>query len=501
MQFEVFTDFLRSLFAPFVDLVVTYIPSEWMASLPALTLIAFAFLALIVGLRRSPLVLSFIGVFLAGVEMVLLESSTYGSSFGGLFVRDAFGDFFIWIILIVAVFVLLSSTTFGGNRGTYNFLLLISFAGAIWVVMATDLVALFVAWELMSTPTYVLAALGPHRGAIDGATKYFVMGLVSTTLMVFGIAIVYGATGVTNMALVADAISAVWTTVPTIAAEAYAILLAMVLFLISFGFKAATFPGWMWVPDTYSTADGSVTGYLAGATKKTAVSALLRILVVAFVVARLEWMPLIVAVAILTMIIGNTMALAQRNIMRMFAYSSIMVMGILFVGMSVGTQYGIAAAMFTAFAHALIKTGAFILTWAMAVRLGKEITYDDLAGLSRRSPGAAALLAILVFALAGAPFTAGFWFKWLLIPASAVEIGLWWLALIAVLNSVFALGYYLRVLRYCYFMEPNDDTTFRLARAPMLAVALAVIGTIALGIMPSLVLDYAFDAAALFAVP
>ena len=498
MQFEQITAFIRSILDPFASVLANYIPAEWIASLPALTLVLFAFLSLIVGMRRSPLVVSFIGVILAGLEMILFESSTYGSSFGGLFVRDAFGDFFIWIILIVAFFVLLSSTTFGGDKGAYNFLLLVSFAGAIWVVMATDLVALFVSWELMSTPTYVLAALGPHRGAIDGAMKYFVMGLLSTTLMVFGIALVYGVAGATDLALVASALSAVWATA---APEAYTVLLSLVLFLIAFGFKVGVFPGWMWVPDTYSTADGSVTGYLAGATKKTGISALLRILAVAFVVARLEWMPLIVAVSILTMIVGNALALAQRNIMRMLAYSSIMVMGVLFVGVAVGTQYGVAAAMFSAFAHALIKSGAFILIWAMAIRLGKEITYDDLAGLSKRSPVSAALLAVLIFALAGAPFTAGFWFKWFLIPASAVEVGLWWFALIAVLNSVFALGYYLRVIRYCYFMEPSDDKTFGLARGPLLAVILAVIGTLILGIVPSLVLDYAFSAAALFAVP
>ena len=133
------------------------------------------------------------------VDATFPLASYDGSSFGGLFIRDAFGDFFIYIILIVAILVLMSSTLWGGDKGTYNFLLLMSFAGAIWVVMATDLIALFLAWELMSTPTYVLAALGPHRGAVDGATKYFIMGLLATMLMVFGIALVYGITGTTSL--------------------------------------------------------------------------------------------------------------------------------------------------------------------------------------------------------------------------------------------------------------------------------------------------------------
>ncbi|MFW9967464.1 MAG: NADH-quinone oxidoreductase subunit N, partial [Candidatus Thorarchaeota archaeon] len=242
---------------------------------------------------------------------------------------------------------------------------------------------------------------------------------------------------------------------------------------------------------------GSVTGYLAGATKKTGVSALLRILLVGFVAAQMEWMPVVITISILTMVIGNILALSQRNIMRMLAFSSIMMMGLLFVGIAAGTAFGAAAAMFTAFAHALIKTGAFILVWALAISIGKEVTYDDLKGLSSRAPMVALLMAIMVFALAGAPFTAGFWFKWFLLPGAAVDAGLWWLAIIAVLNSVFALGYYLRILRYCYFMEPDDGTIIRVPSIPLVAVVLAVIGTIVLGIFPGLILDYATAAGGL----
>ncbi|MFX1368096.1 MAG: NADH-quinone oxidoreductase subunit N [Promethearchaeota archaeon] len=487
--FSPILDTIRDIFSPIIDALLTYVPSEWVASLPALTLIAFGFLALFVGFRWNPLPVSVTGVILAGIEMVLIEAS---SSFGGLFIRDSFGDFFIWIILIVAVIVLMSSTIYGGNKGPYNFLLLLSFAGAIWVVMATDLIALFLAWELMSTPTYVLVALSPHRGAVDGATKYFVMGLLSSTLIVFAIALVYGVTGYTDFTLVAGYIETIWATGST---SAYAILLSMILFLIGFGFKVGVFPGWMWVPDAYSTADGSVTGYLAGATKKTGVSALLRILLVAFLIARTEWIPVVVVISVLTMVIGNILALSQRNIMRMLAFSSIMMMGLLFVGVAAGTAFGASAVLFTAFAHALIKTGAFILVWALAVSLGKEITYDDLKGLGKRAPMLAILLTILIFALAGAPFTAGFWFKWLLIPGAAVAANLWWLAIIAVLNSVFALGYYLRVLRFCFFMEPSDDSKIQIPRIPLVAVILTVAGTILIGIFPGLVLEYAGAAA------
>ncbi len=488
------SDLLQALTAPIRDVLVRFVPEQWMGSLPALTLVLFAVLALLVGRHVNPLPVSLLGVVLSAVTVVTLDASTYGSSFGGLFVRDAFSDFFIYIILIVAVLVLVSSTLYGGDKGPYDFLLLTSMAGAIWVVMATDLVGLFLAWELMSTPTYVLTALGPHRGAVDGAVKYFVMGMMASALMLFGIALVYGVTGSTELATVAQTLntmSADPTVAPTMSPT---VLLAVVLFILSFGFKTGIFPGWMWVPDTYSTADGSVTAYLAGATKKTGVSALVRILMVGLLVSQLEWTLLLVVVSIMTMVIGNVLALAQKNIMRMLAYSSIAMMGYLFIGLAAGTEFGLAAAIFHAFIHALLKTTAFILVWAMAVRLRKVITYDDLVGLSERSPLAAALLCLAVLGLLGVPVTGGFWSK-LFLFQSAVEADMWWLALIGALNTVFSLGYYLRVVRSCYMAAPTRDDTVALARGPLIVSVLAMLVATVLAVVPGLVFDYALVAA------
>jgi proton-translocating NADH-quinone oxidoreductase chain N len=498
--FQLFTsivDFIRVILSPITEQLLRLIPADWIGSLPALTLVGFAVLALAVGMRWNPLPVSFVGLLLAAIEMIVLDQVP---SFGGLFTRDAFADFFIYIVLVVGFLVLMSSTLHSGDRGPYNFLLLMSFAGAIWVVMATDLIALFIAWELMSTPTYVLAALSPNRGAVDGATKYFVMGLMATTLMIFGIALVYGVTGETSLSALSSTVAAIWSSGPELSPAAYTLMLAMILFVISFGFKVGIFPGWMWVPDTYSTADGSVTSYLAGATKKAGVSALVRILMVAFIVARLSWAPLIVGVSILTMVIGNVLALAQRNIMRMLAYSSIASMGYLMIGLAAGTELGLAAAFFQAFVHALMKTAAFILIWTISVRLARDVTYDDLAGLSQRAPLASAMFAVLMLALAGMPLTAGFWSK-LILFQSAVEVGMWWLALIGLLNSVFSLGYYLRVLKYSYMVEPKDGTPLKLAKAPVIAAVLCVTGVIVLFIYPGAILDYAIRAAAGIVVP
>ena len=510
LQISDIANIIREMFSPLRDFLLTVVPPGWLMSLPALTLVAFAFIALIVGFKYNPLGVSFIGVFLAAIEMVTLSPSdpeivnligTGGVSFGR-FVRDPMADFFIYIILIVGFLVLMSSTLYGGDKGPYNFLLLISFAGAVWVVMATDLIALFLSWEVMSTPTYVLVALGPSREAIDGATKYFIMGLLASMLMLFGIAIVFGVTGTTNIVEVASAVQNIWTTFSTNPNAAYTILLAVVLFVVSFGFKVGIFPGWQWVPDAYASADGSITAYLAGGSKKTGVGALMRLLVIGFIAAQTQWTFLIVGVAILTMIIGNVLALAQRDIMRMLAYSSIAMMGYLFIGVASATNpainpaaytIGIGAALFHAFTHALMKSAAFILVWALSIKLSKRITYDDLAGLSKRAPLAAGLFAILMLSLAGMPLTVGFWSK-LMLFWSAVVAGMWWLALIGLLNSVFSLGYYLRVLRFSYMMDAPDDTKITLPTIPMIAVVICVVAVLVLFLFPGIIWSYAFAA-------
>ncbi|MHA2026535.1 MAG: NADH-quinone oxidoreductase subunit N [Candidatus Thorarchaeota archaeon] len=513
MQLSDIADFIRAIFAPFNDFLGTLPLSDTMLmSLPAITLVVFAILALVVGMKYNPLGVSVIGLVLSAVEMLVIDASLLNQN--QQFVRDSMADFFIFIIIIVGFLVLMSSTLYGGDKGPYNFLLLISFAGAMWVVMAVDLVGLFVSWEVMSTPTYILVALGPGRKAVDGATKYFVMGLLATMLMIFGIALIFGVTGTTTITEVAAAVGVIWAGAATTPNAAYTMMLAVILFIASFGFKVGVFPGWQWVPDAYASADGSVTAYLAGGSKKTGVGALMRILIIGFVVAQTEWMPLIAGVAILTMIIGNVLALAQKDIMRMLAYSSISMMGYLFIGVASAlypdpalmvsnpVQYaylldaytlGVGAALFHAFTHALMKTAAFILVWALSIRLAKRITYDDLAGLSKRAPYAAAAFAILMLSLAGMPLTVGFWSK-LILFQSAVFAGLWWLALIGLLNSVFSLGYYLRVMRYTYMVDATDDSVIRLPRIPMLAVALCTFAVFALFFYPWIILDYAFAA-------
>ncbi|MEM2143068.1 MAG: NADH-quinone oxidoreductase subunit N, partial [Candidatus Thorarchaeota archaeon] len=392
----------------------SYLTPAAIGLLPVIILVLFALLALGVGLHRDPLPFSVLGVVLAAVACLLTDSSSYPlQCYGRLYIRDVYSDFFIMIVLVVSVMVLVASRAHHQYLGCYNFMFLVSFAGAILVVMANDLIAIFVAFELMATPTYVLVALSENRGAIDGATKYFIMGLLSIALMLLGITLIYAATGETELHAVGLAVSGIWS--GPIDDRTYSLLVAIVLLIVSFGFKIGIFPGWMWVPDAYGTADGSVAGYLAGASKKTGIGALVRIFMVFPVVAQLTLLGAVLAVvSVLTMTIGNVLALAERRIARMLAYSSIAMMGYLFMGLAAGTASGLAAALYTAFAHAVTKSAAFIAVWTLGAELSKTVTYDDLSGLARRSPILAACLSVLVLALAGMPFTVGFLSKFAL---------------------------------------------------------------------------------------
>ncbi len=395
---------------------------------------------------------------------------------------------------MVAIFVLTSSMLFSGEQTEYISLFLISIVGAILVVLAGDLVTLFVAWELMSFPTYVLAAIGQKKEAVEGASKYLVLGLLSSMLMVFAIALTYGVSGTTSIAEYATFFNTgIWP-----AEIEPVILLTLVLFIVAFGFKIGIVPFHMWIPDCYHGAEGTVAAYLAGGTKKAGVSALLRILLIGFFFMKLDWMWMVIALAVLTMFLGNFLALTQRNLARLLAYSSIAMMGYLLVGVAAANEVGATGAIFHALVHAVMKTAAFIAITMVAVSLGKaNIEYEDIAGLWKRAPLTSAAFTVAIISLGGVPPTAGFFSKFILF-LGAVEADLVWLALVAILNSVFSLGYYLNILKYVYLDDPTDDTKLAEPKAPLVIIVIAAVLLVAMGIFSGQVLDFIAIAADTF---
>ncbi len=424
---------------------------------------------------------------ITGFIFIVLDFS--GSALNSTPIFDGYTKFFTYLILIVGFFVLAASNLFIGDKAEYYSLLLISIAGALLVVASTDLVVLFVAWELMSIPTYPLAALGLRKESIEGAIKYFIFGLTSSLIIAFGIAILYGITGSTSLQVISTVLSGS-TSVPPLT-----MLLVVSLFIVGFGFKIGVLPFHMWIPDTYQTAPGTVTTYLASGTKKVGVAALIRILLLGLLFVRLGWLPLIIVLSIATMILGNLLAITQSDIARMLAYSSIAQMGYLFVGIAASTTWGIAGAIFYALVHALMKASAFISISVIAYFTRRPVTLAETAGLGKRAPIAAFSFLVAILSLIGLPGTAGFIGK-LVVFSSAVDAGLWWLALVGVLNTVLSLGYYMKLIKSIYLDEPGESSLA--VKQPKAATAVLVVSSVMiifLGIIPSPFLDFAYYAA------
>ncbi len=424
---------------------------------------------------------------ITGFIFIVLDFS--GSALNSTPIFDGYTKFFTYLILIVGFFVLAASNLFIGDKAEYYSLLLISIAGALLVVASTDLVVLFVAWELMSIPTYPLAALGLRKESIEGSIKYFIFGLTSSLIIAFGIAILYGITGSTSLQVISTVLSGS-TSVPPLT-----MLLVVSLFIVGFGFKIGVLPFHMWIPDTYQTAPGTVTTYLASGTKKVGVAALIRILLLGLLFVRLGWLPLIIVLSIATMILGNLLAITQSDIARMLAYSSIAQMGYLFVGIAASTTWGIAGAIFYALVHALMKASAFISISVIAYFTRRPVTLAETAGLGKRAPIAAFSFLVAILSLIGLPGTAGFIGK-LVVFSSAVDAGLWWLALVGVLNTVLSLGYYMKLIKSIYLDEPGESSLA--VKQPKAATAVLVVSSVMiifLGIIPSPFLDFAYYAA------
>jgi NADH-quinone oxidoreductase subunit N len=463
------------------------LPADIISILPVITLIAFALLSIALGRRVKGIALGLAAILVAGFLFIVLDFS--GPALNSTLVFDNFTKFFTYLILIVGLFILVASNLFIGEKAEYYSLLLFSLAGALLVVASTDLVVLFAAWELMSVPTYPLAALGLRKESIEGAIKYFIFGLTSSLIIALGIAVLYGITGSTSLQVISTVLSGS-TSIPPLT-----MLLAVSLFIVGFGFKIGIVPFHMWIPDTYQTAPGTITAYLASGTKKVGIAAFLRILLLGLLFVRLGWVPLIIALSIATMVLGNLLAITQNDIMRMLAYSSIAQMGYLFVGIAASITWGIAGAIFYALAHALMATSAFISIAVIAYFTRRPVTYAETAGLGKRAPIVAFSFLISLLSLIGLPGTAGFIGK-LVVFYSAVDTGLWWLALIGVINTVLSLGYYLRLVKSIFLDEPNESSlTVKQPKAATTILIISSIIIILVGIIPSPFLDFAYAAA------
>ena len=408
-------------------------------------------------------------------------------------VDDAFGSFFAVAMLIVSIITVVGSFSYMKNRANpavYFSLILLATIGMVLIAFSTDLVMLFVGWELMSIPTYILAGFNKKNPiSNEAAIKYFLFGAMSSAIIIYGMSIAYGIAGSTNIGEIIQVFA-------VLDAEMLPLgLLAVGMLIAGFGFKMGLVPFHMWLPDTYEGSPPPITALLAAGTKKAGFAAALRIIILGTIALNLDWTLALGVIAIMTMTVGNIAAIMQKNLTRMLAYSSIGHAGYILIGISIApfSGLGLQASLFHILNHAVMKGAAFIAVAGIVTTLA--ITHlDKIKGLGRRMPITALGLVISLLALAGVPPLNGFWSK-LMLFGSAIDAGniVWWapwLAIAGVLNSALSLGYYGWIIRKMYF-EGETEKRIKEPASIIAVMIFSIIFMVTIGIYPDPIIKFA----------
>lgn len=435
--------------------------------------------------------LSFVGVVLSGAAVAWLWINDVGPvGLAQMIALDPFRYAALGITLVSAGGTILLSLGYLEREGLlapeYYPLILLATAGMMFLSGAEDLIVLFLGLEVMSVAVYVLAGYNrANASSAEAALKYFLIGAFASGFLLYGIALVYGATGTTNLSLIGAQLAG--GSLSLMAA------LGLGLLLIGFGFKVAAVPFHMWAPDVYDGAPTPVTGFMATGVKAAAFVALVRVLVEAFPSAEQLWQPVVYWMAIASMVVGNLVALAQRTLKRMLAYSSIAHAGYLLAAVWPGSRLSAGAVLLYLMAYVVTTLATFGFLAALGRGGERDVTYDDIAGLATRRPWIAVGLSVCMLSLLGFPGTFGFIGKWYILSAIVAE-GQTILAIVVVLTSVVSAGYYLPVIMAMY-MKPaaseESHATTRLWPAAAGAVAVSVIAVVLFGLWPAGALDVA----------
>jgi NADH-quinone oxidoreductase subunit N len=396
-------------------------------------------------------------------------------------------------MLIVSIITVVGSFSYMKNRANpavYFSLILLATIGMVLIAFSTDLVMLFVGWELMSIPTYILAGFNKKNPiSNEAAIKYFLFGAMSSAIIIYGMSIAYGIAGSTNIGEIIQAFAGLDAEMLPLG------LLAIGMLIAGFGFKMGLVPFHMWLPDTYEGSPPPITALLAAGTKKAGFAAALRIIILGTIALNLDWTLALGVIAIMTMTVGNIAAIMQKNLTRMLAYSSIGHAGYILIGISIApfSGLGLQASLFHILNHAVMKGAAFIAVAGIVTTLA--ITHlDKIKGLGRRMPITALGLVISLLALAGVPPLNGFWSK-LMLFGSAIDAGniVWWapwLAIAGVLNSALSLGYYGWIIRKMYF-EGETEKRIKEPASIIAVMIFSIIFMVTIGIYPDPIIKFA----------
>lgn len=411
-----------------------------------------------------------VGVLVVFGLMGYILDRPAGTSFSGLLYNNDFSDFLKLIIgFSAAAALLLSQHYFQSeklDRYEFSVLTLYAVLGMSIMVSSNNLLSMYIGIEMQSLALYIMAAFNRDSlRASEAGLKYFVLGALSSGLLLYGASLVYGFTGSLDFETIRASIALTGATSGVIA--------GMVFLLCGLAFKISAAPFHMWTPDVYEGSPTPVTGFFAAAPKLAAMAIITRLIVVPFGDIMGQWQQVIIVLAVLSMVVGALGAIVQTNIKRLMAYSSIANMGYALVPLAAGTVAGVQGMLIFMAIYIITVTGVFATILQMRLRNGMVEQISDLSGLSKSNPGMAISFTVLMFSLIGIPPLLGFWGKWFAF-GPVFEVGLWWLAVIALVASVIGAFYYLRLVKVMWFDEPTRE----FVRAPRLVRGIAILSVL-----------------------
>lgn len=463
--------------------------SEFLPAIPEIFVLSMACAILLIDLYvsdRGRVITYLLSLAtLAGAAMLTLNMSDTGTQYvlSGTFVSDAFGDVLKLFIYLVSAVALIYSRDYLIERnlfkGEYYVLALFAVLGMMIMVSAHSMLTIYLGLELLSLCMYAMVAIDRDSPiATEAAMKYFVLGALASGLLLYGMSMIYGVTGSLDITNISNAVAAGQIVNDTV------LLFGIVFVIIGLAFKLGAVPFHMWIPDVYHGAPTPVTLFISTAPKIAAFAMLMRLLIEGLGGMHADWQQLLVILAVLSMAIGNIVAIAQTNLKRMLAYSTISHVGFILLGVLSGTVYGYSAAMFYTIVYAIMGLGAFGMIILLS-RAGFEADrIDDLKGLNDRSPWYAFIMLLLMFSMAGVPPTVGFYAK-LAVLQSVVHVEMVWLAIVAVLFSIVGAFYYLRIIKVMYFDKAIDESPIVASIDMRVTISANGLAVLALGIYPA----------------
>jgi len=457
-------------------------------AIPELFLLALACTVLVVDVylkdesRNVTYVLSQIGLIITLVLISQQSPESRELAFNGLFVNDFLATVLKYSVVLLVAIVFVYSRQYLQDRnifkGEFYVLGLFGLLGMMVMISSNHFLSMYLGLELLSLSLYAMVAFDrDNPNAAESAMKYFVLGAIASGMLLYGMSMVYGMTGSLNIVEVAVALD-------KMEGNNIVLIFGLVFMVIGLSFKLGAVPFHMWIPDVYHGSPTTVTSYIATAPKVAGFAMVIRLLAESMGSLQADWQGMFIIMAVLSMILGNVIAIAQTNLKRLLAYSTISHVGFIMLGLLAGNQEGYSAAMFYTLTYALMSLGGFGVIILLTRKGFEADNIDDLKGLNQRSPWFAFMMLIIVFSMAGVPPTVGFWAK-LAVLKAVVNIDMLWLALVAVFFSIIGIFYYLRIVKLMYFDEAVDTNDIHCSRDMQLALSANGISVLVLGLYPA----------------